>query len=112
MTYKELLGPFFDNVLVWVDQSDWQGDTLVLAEVGDRYVFLTFGWGSCSGCDALEACEGDGKALDKLRLEILQSGQSWSTIEAAKRWLLQRDWAVTFLDAELVSDFLEKVKEL
>jgi hypothetical protein len=47
----------FGEVLVQVDDEDWSGDTRVLLRNGDRYGFLSFGWGSCSGCDALQACD-------------------------------------------------------
>jgi hypothetical protein len=35
-----------------------KGDTFVLyrARVGNHYHILVIGWGSCSGCDALQAC--------------------------------------------------------
>ena len=48
----------FGKVLVQVDDRDYQGDTRVLLEgVDGRPGLLIFGWGSCSGCDALQACE-------------------------------------------------------
>lgn len=43
--------------LVRVDDRDYQGDTRVLFAPKDgQYGFLVIGWGSCSGCDALQAC--------------------------------------------------------
>ena len=46
----------FGNVLIQVDDADYQGDTRVLYEKDGKYGYLNFGWGSCSGCDALQAC--------------------------------------------------------
>ena len=46
----------FGEVLVQVDDDDYQGDTRVLLRKDGRYGFLNFGWGSCSGCDGLQAC--------------------------------------------------------
>ena len=46
----------FGEVLVQVDDSDYQGDTRVLLKKDGRFGFLNFGWGSCSGCDALQSC--------------------------------------------------------
>jgi hypothetical protein len=46
----------FGAVLVQVEDDDWSGDTRVLLRNGDRYGFLVIGWGSCSGCDALQGC--------------------------------------------------------
>ena len=40
--------------------GEYQGDTFVIYEDDSneeiRYGFLSFSWGSCSGCDALMAC--------------------------------------------------------
>jgi hypothetical protein len=47
------LGP----IAVRTDQNDYQGYSWVLYDFGgDSVGFLRFGWGSCSGCDALQAC--------------------------------------------------------
>ena len=45
------------KVLVQEDDEDYQGDTFVLLEKDSKYGFLNIGWGSCSGCDALQGCE-------------------------------------------------------
>ncbi len=44
------------NVLVRVDDNDYQGDSYVLYYEDGKYGYLNFGWGSCSGCDALQGC--------------------------------------------------------
>ena len=46
----------FGNVLLSVEDDDYQGDTRTLLEKDGKYGWLQFGWGSCSGCDALQAC--------------------------------------------------------
>lgn len=47
----------FGAVLVRKDGGSYQGDTWVLLQENDgRIGYLEFGWGSCSGCDALQAC--------------------------------------------------------
>lgn len=46
----------FGDVLVQVDDNDYSGDTRALLRKDGRYGFLNFGWGSCSGCDGLQAC--------------------------------------------------------
>ena len=42
------------KVLVQEDDEDYQGDTFVLLEKDSKYGFLNIGWGSCSGCDAVQ----------------------------------------------------------
>lgn len=52
------MGDKFGQVLAWRSDDDYQGDTFAVIRDGSRYGFLKFGWGSCSGCDALQACHG------------------------------------------------------
>jgi hypothetical protein len=42
-----------------IHDRGYSGDTFVLypARVGNHYHVLVIGWGSCSGCDALQACK-------------------------------------------------------
>jgi hypothetical protein len=42
-----------------IHDRGYSGDTFVLyhAAFGSRYRILVIGWGSCSGCDALQACK-------------------------------------------------------
>lgn len=47
----------FGNILVQVDDQDYQGDSRILYENNGQYGYLKFGWGSCSGCDALQGCD-------------------------------------------------------
>lgn len=46
----------FGPVLLRVDDDDYHGNSGVLYRDGDWYGLVIFGWGSCSGCDALYAC--------------------------------------------------------
>lgn len=55
------------------DDDDYQGDSFALVRDGDRWGWLTFGWGSCSGCDALQAAEGDEEELSELREQLIVS---------------------------------------
>jgi len=48
---------YFGHIILRVDDTDYQGDSRVLYEEGERYGYLNFGWGSCSGCDSLQACD-------------------------------------------------------
>lgn len=45
------------EVVVQVDDDDYQGDSRLLYRRGEEFGFLIFGWGSCSGCDALQAAD-------------------------------------------------------
>lgn len=65
----------FGQVLVQVDEDDYSGDTFALLNKDGDIGFLQFGWGSCSGCDALQRCESY-KELGEL-IENLESGIKW-----------------------------------
>lgn len=65
----------FGEVLVQVDDEDWSGDTRVLLRKGNRHGFLNYGWGSCSGCDALQAC-GSYEEVDQL-IDSLEGDIKW-----------------------------------
>lgn len=63
----------FGKILIQVDDDDYQGSSYLLYEIGSGYGYLCFGWGSCSGCDELQACrsmEEVQELMDKLYKEI------------------------------------------
>ena len=47
----------FGEILIRVDDNDYQGDSYLIYKKENSYGYLRFGWGSCSGCDALQACD-------------------------------------------------------
>lgn len=70
------------NIAVQVDDDDCQGDSRVLYQDGERFGLLLFGWGSCSGCDGLQACS------SKAEVEELARG-----LEAQVKWLPRSEMA-------------------
>lgn len=53
--YQPMLDEF-GEILIQVDEEAYQGDSFLIYKNDNKYGFLVFGWGSCSGCDALQAC--------------------------------------------------------
>lgn len=49
----------FGVVIAYEEDKDYQGDTVFIVEADGKIGLGEFGWGSCSGCDALEAAWGD-----------------------------------------------------
>jgi hypothetical protein len=47
----------FGKIVLQVDDANCAGDSRVLYQDGDMFGWLQFGWGSCTGCDALQRCE-------------------------------------------------------
>lgn len=75
------------------------------------YGFLEFGWGSCSGCDALAACDSY-KDLDKLRRSLINS-ISWFTISKMVKFLKEKDWeSMSDSSVEEGKTFINKVLPL
>lgn len=82
----------FGNVVEKIDIGGYQGDTLVFYDNHGCYGFLSFGWGSCSGCDALQACS----TLDDVQelMDDLYNSIKWfDTIEEAREYFSKHDWA-------------------
>lgn len=97
------------TIVVREDEFSCQGDSLVLyqdGQDGDRWGVLTFGWGSCRGCDVLQACRSYDE-IDTLADE-LATKIYWGTVDEIRDYLLRHDWAGDFLDAALVRAFVPR----
>ncbi len=101
--YRPLLQSMGYEIVVQVDESDYQGDSLVLFKDGDRYGYLSFGWGSCTGCDALQAC-GSYADIEELRQKLhsdirwYESAEELLTFIRVHDW--EGDWTATYLTRE------------
>jgi hypothetical protein len=76
----------FGHIIVRTDEDGYQGDTFVLLGKDDRYGFLVFGWGSCSGCDALQACDSYDD-IDALITQLENTIHWFDTFEAAQTYI-------------------------
>lgn len=57
-SYEELIESFGVETLLTAELGDYSGDYLtILRDNLGRFGFLSFGYGSCSGCDSLQSCE-------------------------------------------------------
>lgn len=98
--YNPLLESMGYQILIKKDEGGYQGDSFVLFydESGDhgeydgmdQYGILVFGWGSCSGCDALQACNYY-KDIEKLRDELNDSIR-WDSASSQLRYFQEHDW--------------------
>lgn len=70
--YQPMIDSFGYEMPIIVHDDDYQGDSRYLFQDGTRYGVLIFGWGSCSGCDALQACDGY-EEVDELRNDLFNS---------------------------------------
>lgn len=112
-SYEDLVGSLGVEIILWRSDEDYQGDSYVAVKDGDRYGYLTFGWGSCSGCDALEACSSVDE-FSALR-DDLEGGITWfdslpefKDYVANDKNLNDLSWRST----EAMKDFKKEVAEL
>lgn len=97
----------FGNCVVRVDEDAYSGDTLVLYDNDGTIGYLKFGWGSCSGCDALQGCstyEELQELCDYLQNQIIWFGD----VTAALDWFEQHDWEGDYIDRGLMMKFFTK----
>lgn len=84
-SYEEIVGTF-GEILAGAHEGSYQGDSMYLIESDGRHGIVTFGWGSCSGCDALEACKTQAH-VDELQ-DDLERGIRWfDDYASALNWL-------------------------
>ena len=93
--YGPLLESLGHEILLKVDDDDYQGDSRVLMKNGNKYGILIFGWGSCSGCDELQDCK-TMKDIENLRTKIANdikwNDSKWQTIH----YIENKDWELEY----------------
>ena len=85
----------FGEVLIQVDDNDYQGDTRVLLYGELGYGVLIFGWGSCSGCDSLQSCKSY-EEIDDLIKDFNHDIKWFSSLEDCQLWAKNRDWELQY----------------
>ncbi len=91
-SYSPLLDSLGYETILRVDDRDYQGDSRLIFKDGDRRGLLIFGWGSCSGCDALQACDSM-KDIDDLRNSLHGSIKWFDTAAECLAYFKTHDWA-------------------
>lgn len=101
----------FGTIIVKVDDDNYSGDSRVFYHDGARYGWLQFGWGSCSGCDALQGCCNIDE-VQRLMDELYNSIRWWDTREEALKFFNEHDWAGDYsYDTGEQKKFIEEVKK-
>lgn len=110
--YESLIESMGVKILVEESTYGYQGDSILLIQSNssDKCGFLVFGWGSCSMCDAFEACK-NLEDYDNLRKSLYQ-GIFWdNNLEECINHIFEKPWELTHLDDSLVKRFKNSVKK-
>jgi hypothetical protein len=106
--YRPLLESFGYEILLQVDDGDYQGDSRLILRDGGRYGLLIFGWGSCSGCDSLQACCSF-KDIEELRDQLHKDIIWKDSREEMLQFVRVRDWETQYSwHADETKEFVEK----
>jgi hypothetical protein len=104
----EVLLDHMGEVVIQVDDNDYQGDSRVLFKKGDQFGYLNFGWGSCSGCDALQGCTTHEEILSLAT--GLEADIEWKSRADMLAYFQTNDWEGKYSwHAEEQKDFIKKV---
>ena len=103
---------YLGTVVLRYDEPGYQGDTYAILKKGDEYGFICFGWGSCSGCDALQGCnsyEDVGSII-----QWLQESVSWyDSLDEVKQYVEGRNGENSYMYyMDEWETFVEQVMEL
>lgn len=94
-SYDKLIESFEVENLLQVDDDSYQGDTRNLFRDGSRYGLLTFGWGSCPGCDALSDCDTDDEVRE-LRDELWSQIHWEDSAADTATYIATKDWTLDY----------------
>ena len=111
-SYDALIGSFGYEILLQVDDDDYQGDSRILFRDRKRYGYLLFGWGSCSGFDALQACE-TLQEFDDIRYGLYDGIQWFTNAQEALAFFTEHDWEGDYgFHREEQMEFINRAKDL
>jgi hypothetical protein len=89
--YQDLIDTFGFETMISVDAGSYSGDTFCILRDGEMYGYLEFGWGSCSGCDALLACNNHND-LEELQMSLYNDIKWFDTLSELKEYFRTHDW--------------------
>lgn len=89
--YEDILDSFEYDILFTTYIGAYKGDILTIFRDENRYGFLTFGYGSCSSSDALQACY-TWEEVDELQVKLFESIEWFDSREEILGYFLEKDW--------------------
>lgn len=113
--YEGLVTSLGVEIVLEESDGDYQGDSYLVLKDEPRWGLLTFGWGSCSGCDSYEGCDSVSDMSD-LR-DFLEGAIRWfDTLDGLKTYIttpgIFESWREEAYPDGAVATFRRKVAEL
>ncbi len=110
--YMPMLESMGHEILLKVDDRDYQGDSRIVFKDGERYGIWIFGWGSCSGCDALQGCESMDE-VDELRTRLCDQVKWFDSKEECLKYVNTHDWEGDYSwHQEETREFVSEAKKI
>ncbi|GAA2322029.1 hypothetical protein GCM10010149_88930 [Nonomuraea roseoviolacea subsp. roseoviolacea] len=97
-SYDDLVASMDVEVVHEGHEQNYQGDSHYIVREDGRCGYMTFGWGSCGGCDALQACMDYGsdestlRSVTELRDEIYNQIHWEETPAKLFAYMADKDW--------------------
>jgi hypothetical protein len=106
--YTPMVSSLGEILLTVEDACSWEGDSRFLLRWLGQYGILIFGWGSCSGCDALQACTSLDDLIE-LRNRLAEEVVWFNSAEECANYIRDKDWKMDRCYSEPESqDFVDK----
>ena len=101
----------FGKIIIQKDDDDYQGDSYIVYKFEDnRYGVLIFGWGSCSGCNALQACYGNRDEIQDLINSLYNSIIYFDSLKELKEWAESENRKYEY-NWSMAGEFYKAIKE-
>lgn len=109
--YADLLNTIHPDLrwTVCALEFNYQGDYFYFGELGDKYYYVVVGYGSCSGCDALQACDSYEELL-QLRERIAQNIREFNSLEDFQQWF-EEHGEDQWYDTSEITNFINMMKQ-
>jgi hypothetical protein len=102
----------FGQIILQVDDKDYQGDSRVIYQDEEKFGYLIFGWGSCAGCDALQACDNI-EDVQELMDELFNKIHWFESLTALQEYFRNKDWELEYCwHCEETQKFIEQVANI
>lgn len=89
-SYSDLVASAGTIIKEW-EIGSWSGDLVYLLKNGNKFGFTVLGYGSCTVCDALQACANK-EDVDELKADIAR-GIFWGNAEEVEAYAINDNYA-------------------